>query len=109
MWGKDRYSGERRATVVVAEDDVVAGDFVVVGNDIVVDGVRGRFAPWLTLGGGWNGLKIYRGGLRCARCRTAGEVTGEEVTAGGRRGGVCQQRWSGRVIGYWWCHDCGGC
>jgi len=43
MWREDRYSGERRAAVVVAEDDVVAHDFAVVGNDVVVDGVRGRF------------------------------------------------------------------
>ena len=83
MWWEDRYSGEGRATVVVAEDDVVALDFFVVGNDVVVDGVRGRFRSWLVLGGGWNGLKIHRGGLRCTRCWTAGEVAGEEITADG--------------------------
>jgi hypothetical protein len=95
--------------VVVAEDDVVAHDFVVVGNDVVVDGVRGRFGFWLALGGGWNGLKVQRRGLCYARCRTAGEVTGEEITADGRSGGVCQRRWSGRVIGCRWCHNYDGC
>jgi len=109
MWWEDRYRGERRAAVVVAEDDVVAHDFAVVDNDVVVDGVRGRFGSWLGLGGGWNGLKIQRGGLCCAHCRTAGEVTGEEIAADGRSRGVCQRRWIGRVIGCWRCHDCGGC
>ena len=52
MWWEDRYSGEGRATVAVAEDDVVALDFFAVGNDVVVDGVRGRFRSWLVLGGG---------------------------------------------------------
>src|SRR5947209_15742897 len=109
MWWEDRYSGEGRATVVVAEDDVVAYDFVVIGNDVVVDAVRGRFTSWLALGGGWNGLKVHGGGLCCTRCRTAGEVAGEEVTADGRSRGVCQRRWSGRVIGCWWRHNCDGC
>src|SRR3954452_8484075 len=109
MRWEDGYSGEQRAAVVVAEDDVVAHDFVVVGNDVVVDGVRGRFRSWLALGDGWNGLKVHRGGLCCARCRTAGEVTGEEVTADGRSGGGCPRWWSGRVIGCWRCHDYSGC
>src|ERR1700733_7917388 len=105
MWWEDWYSREGRATVVVAEDDVVAHDLFVVGNGVVVDGVRGRFRSWLGLGGEWNRLQIHRGGLGCTRCRTAGEVTGEEITADGRSGGVCQLRWSGRVIGCWWCHN----
>src|SRR2546423_12942072 len=97
MWWEDRYSGERRAAVVVAEDDVVTHDFAVVGNDAVVDGMRGRFGSWLVLRGGWNGLKIQRGGgLCCAHCRTAGKGTGEEGAADGLRGSGFLRRWGGR-------------
>jgi hypothetical protein len=52
MWWEHGYVEEGRTAMIIAEDDVISHDIVVVGYDVGVDGVRGR---------GWS-----RFGLRCS-------------------------------------------
>ena len=65
MWWEHGDTGQGRAAVVVAEDDVVPHDLTVIGDDVVVDLVRGRMRSWFSMGRRLKGLKAVCGSIGC--------------------------------------------